>query len=160
MMTWSKEPAERASGSYRPIRDYAIVGDCRGAALVARDGGVDWCCLRRFDAEPVFCRMLDANKGGFLDVRPEEPFRATREYQADTSVLRTTFETARGRVTLIDFMPLRRMAEDDFVSLDAPGWFVRVVEGVEGQVRLRLRYRPSAPGSTSGRPACAAPALA
>ena len=126
MMIWSKEPAERTAGGYRPIRDYAIVGDCQGAALVARDGGVDWCCLRRFDAEPVFCRMLDADEGGFLDLRPEGPFRATREYQADTNILRTTFETSDGRVALIDFMPLCRTAEDDHVSLDAPGWFVRV----------------------------------
>ncbi len=64
-------PQGQAHGAYRPIRDYALVGDCHGAALVARDGSVDWCCLRRFDAAPVFWRILDAAKGGFFQVCPE-----------------------------------------------------------------------------------------
>jgi alpha,alpha-trehalase len=55
---------------YPPIRDYAVIGDCHGAALVSRDGSVDWCCLGRFDADPVFCRLLDTTKGGFLSIRP------------------------------------------------------------------------------------------
>ena len=57
-------------GRYVPIRDYAAIGDCHAAALIARDGGIDWCTIRRFDAEPVFCRILDAGKGGFWSIRP------------------------------------------------------------------------------------------
>jgi alpha,alpha-trehalase len=156
---WSEEPPARAPATYRPIRDYALVGDCHGSALVARDGGVDWCCLGRFDAEAVFCRVLDADRGGFLDVRPEQPFRTTREYLPDTNILRTTFATAEGRVALTDFMPVDRRAgaaEDDFTSLEAPCWFVRVVEGIEGRVRLRVRFRPSGPDCERHSPAAPA----
>lgn len=73
-------PAVAAARSYQPIADYAAIGDCHGGALVARDGSIDWCSLERFDADPVFCRLLDADKGGFLWIRPEEPFSATRAY--------------------------------------------------------------------------------
>ena len=59
-----------AEPRYRPIRDYAAIGDCHGAALVSRDGSIDWCTLRRFDADPVFCRILDAERGGFWSIRP------------------------------------------------------------------------------------------
>jgi alpha,alpha-trehalase len=62
---------ECSQAGYVPIRDYAAIGDCHGAALVSRDGSVDWCCLGRFDAEPVFCHLLDAQKGGLLSVHPE-----------------------------------------------------------------------------------------
>lgn len=57
--------------AYRPIQDYALIGDCHGAALTASDGSVDWCCLARFDAEPVLWRLLDAEQGGFFQVRPK-----------------------------------------------------------------------------------------
>jgi hypothetical protein len=59
-----------AEPRYRPIRDYAAIGDCDGAALVSRDGSIDRCTLRRFDADPVACRTLDAVRGGFWLVRP------------------------------------------------------------------------------------------
>jgi len=62
----------------RPIADYAIVGDCHGAALVAKDGSVDWCALERFDADPLFLRILDARRGGFLAIRPRGDFTSTR----------------------------------------------------------------------------------
>ena len=61
-----------AEPRYRPIRDYAAIGDCHGAALVSRA----WCTLRRFDADPVFCRILDAGRGGFWSIRPLGEYRA------------------------------------------------------------------------------------
>lgn len=72
---------------YRPIRDYALIGDCHGAALVARDGSVDWCCLGRFDADPTFCRLLDAEQGGYLSLTPVDDHAATRAYLEDTNIL-------------------------------------------------------------------------
>ena len=138
---------------YAPIRDYAVVGDCHGAALVARDGGVDWCCFRRFDADPVFCRLLDAERGGALAVTPVGPYQVQREYLDGTNVLRTVFSTRSGRVALIDFMPVGRAPGSgvhDYTDLCAPGWFVRVVEVLEGQVELRVLHRPT-PGFARGR---------
>lgn len=131
---------------YPPIRDYALIGDCHGAALVSRSGSVDWCTLGRFDADPVFCRILDVGRGGHLSVRPRRDFRAERAYLPGTNILRTLFHTEEGRVSVTDFMPVGRMpgsGTHDYVTLAAPLWLVRIVEGLDGRVPLELRYRPS-----------------
>ncbi len=131
---------------YRPIRDYAAVGDCHGSALVSREGSVDWCCLGRFDADPVCCRILDADKGGFLAIRPAEGFTTSRAYVDDTNVLSTTFTTPGGTLTVTDFMPVGRRpgaSTHDYVSLNAPGCLVRIIEGKQGSVELDITYRPS-----------------
>ncbi|XSG86677.1 MAG: glycoside hydrolase family 15 protein [Methylohalobius sp. ZOD2] len=132
--------------SYVPLRDYALIGDCHGAALVSREGSVDWCTLGRFDADPVFCRILDAAKGGFLEAMPANAFETERRYLERTNILQTTFTTDTGRIALTDFMPLGRKpgaGVHDYVSLNAPFRLVRLVEGLEGTVRLRIGYRPS-----------------
>jgi GH15 family glucan-1,4-alpha-glucosidase len=129
----------------RDIRDYALIGDCHGAALVARDGDIDWCCLSRFDADPVFARLLDIGCGGHLSVRPVEAHTADRAYLDATNILRTEFTTAGGRVAVIDFMPVGRKpgaSTHDYVDLNAPGALVRIVEGVAGNTELRLEYAP------------------
>ena len=138
--------ARDAEPRYRPIRDYAPIGDGHGAALVGRDGSIDWCCLRRLDADPVFCRLLDASRGGFWSIRPSGEFQARRSYLQDSNILRTGFTTADGEVALTDFMPVGRALDagvHDYVSLNAPGWLVRRVEGLKGTVELIVRYRPS-----------------
>jgi GH15 family glucan-1,4-alpha-glucosidase len=135
----------RADRAYVPIRDYALIGDCHGAALVARDGSIDWCCLGRFDAVPAFWRILDADNGGFFQITPDGDVETERAYVPETNILCTTFSTASGRVVLTDFMPVGRApgaAADDYVTLNAPGWLVRIVEGITGHVRLRVRYQP------------------
>ncbi len=140
-------PGERAAEPrYRPIRDYAAIGDCHGGALVGRDGAIDWCTLRRFDAEPVFCRLLDADRGGFWSIRPSGEHRVRRSYLDGTNILRTVFATADGEVALTDFMPVGRQLDaglHDYTSLSAPGWLVRRIEGLRGAVELIVRYRPS-----------------
>lgn len=132
---------------YAPIRDYAVIGDCHGAALVSRQGSVDWCCLHRFDTAPIFCRILDATKGGFLSVRPQGGYTGERQYLPGTNILRTTFSTPSGKVMVTDFMPVGRAPEagvHDYVMLNAPGWLVRIIEGVVGSTRVDIRYRPTA----------------
>lgn len=131
---------------YRPIKDYAVIGDCHGAALVASDGGVDWCCLTRFDANPVLCRLLDRERGGYLAVQPAQPFATHRAYVRGTNILHTEFRTSGGRVDVIDFMPVGRQASagvHDYVHLDAPGYLLRVIECREGSVEVRAEYSPS-----------------
>lgn len=132
--------------AYPPIRDYALIGDCHGAALVSRHGSIDWCCLGRFDADPIFCRILDARNGGFLSIRPVEEYQVQRGYLEGTNILRTVFSTRTGKVALTDFMPVGRepnASVHDYVSLRAPQWLARVVEGIEGEAEVRLAYRPN-----------------
>src|SRR5215469_5633763 len=83
------------------ICDYALLSDCRSAALVSRDGSVDWLCLPRFDAPSLFCRLLDP-AGGRFAIRPAGQFRATRRYVDQTMVLETTFNTPGGTAVLTD----------------------------------------------------------
>src|SRR6185437_6454375 len=89
---------------YAPIGDYAIIGDCHTAALVARDGSIDWYCPGRFDAPAVFCRLLDRHKGGYLRLAPVDQFTAQRRYRGATNVLQTTFSSSAGIVRLTDCM--------------------------------------------------------
>ena len=115
-----------------PLSDYALVGDMRTAALVARDGSVDWLCLPRFDGPAVLCRLLDARQGGWFRVGPVDAFEASRHYQGNTNVLVTEFVTARGRVRLTDFMPL-----DEDGTGRGP-MLLRCVEGLAGEVDLAV----------------------
>lgn len=131
---------------YRPIEDYALIGDCHGSALVSTDGSIDWAALNRFDADPVFCRVLDAGRGGSWSIRPAEEFTSKRAYLPGTNVLRTVFTTSQGSIALTDFMPVGRRLDagvHDYVHLSAPGWIIRRIDGLQGTVELEIRYRPS-----------------
>jgi GH15 family glucan-1,4-alpha-glucosidase len=86
-----------------PISGYGLIGNCRTAALVSREGSIAWCCFPRFDAPSVFGSILDAEKGGEFYIRPDIPFRSSQRYVPETNLLVTEFETERGRVTLTDF---------------------------------------------------------
>ena len=79
------------SVSYPPISAYALLSDCHSAALVSPDGSVDWCCFDRFDARPVFARLLDWKRGGFYRIAPRQPYRSTRRRSSpsDTRVGRS-----------------------------------------------------------------------
>ena len=110
------------------IEDYALIGDCQTAALISRDGSIDWLCLPRFDSAACFAALLGQPEHGRWLLAPATPARrVTRQYRGDTLVLDTTFETDEGTVTVTDCMPVRT-AEPDLV---------RVVRGVRGRVRMR-----------------------
>lgn len=141
-----RPPRSRQAPRYLPIGDYALIGDCHGAALVGLDGSIDWATLRRFDADPVCCRLLDAARGGFWSLRPLTEHTSTRAYLPGTNLLRTEFVTAAGRVAVTDFMPVGRQLDarvNDYVRLNAPAWIVRRIEGLAGRVEMETVYRPS-----------------
>lgn len=151
LMTAPREPLGEAGG-YAPIRDYALIGDCHGAALVSADGSIDWCCLERFDADPVLASLLDPKKGGAFEVRVDGTLCVVRDYLQRTNILRTLFATAEGQVVVTDFMPATSSAGEGGAP-EAPGWLVRVVEGMNGRCCVAVRYRPLAArwGSSAGR---------
>jgi GH15 family glucan-1,4-alpha-glucosidase len=111
------------------IEDYALIGDCQTAALVARDGSIDWLCLPRFDSSACFAALLGTPEHGRWLIAPASEVRRTvRRYRGDTLVLETEHQTAEGIVALIDFMPLRSGQAD----------VVRIAEGRAGRVPMRM----------------------
>src|SRR2546423_9438901 len=91
---------------YPPIADYAIIGCTRSAALISRDGSIDWLCWPRFDAPSLFARLLDHNRGGFFAIRPACEFKSTRRYLPHTNVLEPPFTCASGTAELIHLLPV------------------------------------------------------
>ena len=111
-----------------PIEDYALIGDMQTAALVGRDGSIDWLCLPSFSSGACFAALLgDERHGRWLVAPAEKARRVTRRYREDTLVLETEFETSDGAVRVVDFMPPRDRAPD----------VVRIVQGVRGRVAMR-----------------------
>src|SRR3954471_10163875 len=118
------------------IEDYALVGDLQSAAIVGRDGSVDWLCLPRFDSPACFCALVGEARHGRWLLAPTVPVsHTTRRYRPGTLVLETEFETSEGVVRVIDFMPRR--------GASAPR-LMRIVEGLSGRVpmQLELQLRP------------------
>ncbi|MBA0050546.1 glycoside hydrolase family 15 protein [Streptomyces sp. AJS327] len=120
------------------IEDYALIGDMQTAALIGRDGSADWLCLPRFDSHAVFASLLGTEEHGFWRLGPahaaggEPPPADRRRYRGDSLILESEWDTPRGSVRVIDFMPPR--------GTHAPQ-LVRIVEGVSGRVPMRSALR-------------------
>ena len=111
------------------IEDYALIGDCLTAALVGRNGSIDWLCWPCFDSDACFAALLGTSDHGRWQIAPGDDVQSTkRRYRGETLILETTFQTATGVVTLIDFMPPRGTASD----------VVRLVRGDAGTVRMKM----------------------
>jgi GH15 family glucan-1,4-alpha-glucosidase len=112
-----------------PIEDYCMIGDCETAALVSREGSIDWLCLPSFSSAACFAALLGTREHGFWRISPVGKVKAVRrQYEAHTLVVETMFETKDGEVCLVDFMPPR--GEHSHV--------VRMVRGVRGKVAMEM----------------------
>jgi len=119
-----------ADGGLMRIEDYGLIGDMQAAALVGRDGAVDWLCLPRFDSPSCFSALLGDERHGRWRLAPRgEVLANSRRYRPGTLVLETDFETADGAARVIDFMPRRG---------EGPPRLMRIIEGLRGRVPMRM----------------------
>jgi GH15 family glucan-1,4-alpha-glucosidase len=127
--------------TYPAIADLGIIGDCRSAALVAKDGTIDWLCWPKFDSPSIFGSLLDAGCGGFFAIRPTGPYDCSQRYLESTNVLETTFKGASGTVTVTDCMPVAS-EHTKRGELWPEHQLIRMIEGVSGELELEITCAP------------------
>ncbi|MGP3962235.1 glycoside hydrolase family 15 protein [Nonomuraea sp. 3N208] len=136
----------RTRDGYVPLEDLGLIGDGATVALVGLDGSIPWMCLPRFDAEPLFCGLLDHARGGHFTVAPEDLVEARQLYEDDTGVLTTECRSATGLVRITDALTLRSGAD---LTDDAPvdrAELVRSAVVLAGEVSLRVEVKPRGGG--------------
>jgi GH15 family glucan-1,4-alpha-glucosidase len=121
---------------FAPIASYALIGDGRAAALVGRDGSIDWLCLPDFGSPSVFAALLDPARGGRWRLAPSVPYESTRRYLPETNVLETTFATADGRAIVTDALTIGN------TGLLPGAEVARRVACIAGAVPLAWRVEP------------------
>src|ERR671923_2345403 len=124
---------------YPPIAEYALLSDCHSGALVSKDGSIDWCTCHRYEARPVFARILDWAKAGFFRIAPlDDDYEATRRYLPGTNVLETTFRTPTGTLLLTDFFAYR----EDAHAVHPDHQLIRIARCTEGEVAVKVKIVP------------------
>lgn len=114
------------------IEDYAIIGDCQTAALICKDGSLDWLCLPQFDSPACFASLLGSRENGYWSILASDHVTSTsRQYKGNSMILESTFTTSQGTYCLIDFMPL-----------DKPHNIIRIIRGIQGQVTIDMELSP------------------
>src|SRR5574341_37260 len=127
---------------YLPIEDHGLIGDGATAALVGRDGAISWMCAPRFDSPPLFCRLLDARRGGAFTVAPEDLIESRQYYEPDTAVLVTEMRSPGGLVRVTDALTLRQGADLTEDAAAGRCEVVRLAEAIQGDVRLKIEVKP------------------
>ena len=139
--------------NYQPINSYGVIGDCHSVVLVAPDGSVDWGCLPDFDSPAIFCRLLDAERGGYFQIAPTDgAIPGTQRYLRGSNVLQTRFASMQGEVVLTDFMPVETLSAWQFREMNNNTWtredglchcLVRIVECTHGEMAVTMRLKVS-----------------
>jgi GH15 family glucan-1,4-alpha-glucosidase len=112
--------------------DYGIIGNCRSAALVSKEGSIEWCCLPDFTSSSIFARILDFEKGGFFSVEVENGYSIEQKYIDRTNILVTSFQTGEHAFEILDFMPRYKMESGYYHT---PPDIVRYVRKMSGTPR-------------------------
>ena len=128
------DQSERNGSDFPEISDHALIGDCRTAALVTRNGSIDWLCLPHFSSPSVFARLLDPERGGFCAISPSHAFVTSRSYIEGSATLETVFETDGGVAVLRDVIPIL----DGIAPLQPMREVLRIVEGRSGDVEFDI----------------------
>jgi alpha,alpha-trehalase len=144
MSTAAIQPAAAAAGergASKPIGEYGLLADCNSAALVSRDGSIDWLCVPRYDSAAVFARLLDPDAGHW-SLRPRGSFTAERRYLPGTLVVETIVTTASGSARVRDAMAFAEGQRGHALGYDAPHEVLRSVEGLSGRVEFAMELAP------------------
>lgn len=130
---------------YRPIKDYAIIGDTHTAALIGSHGSIDWACLPHFDSAAVFLRLLDHAKGGYCAILPSKTTATSRRYLERTNILETTFRTDTGVLVVLDFMPIRKRKEPHPTGQDviSEHRIIRLLRCAAGSIECLVEIAPT-----------------
>ena len=138
---------------YQSIDSYGVIGDCHSVVLVAPDGSVDWGCLPDFDSPAIFCRLLDAQRGGYFQIAPTDPtISGSQRYLRGSNVLQTRFSSAAGEMILTDFMPVETLSAWQFRELNNNTWtredgschsLVRIMECTQGELPVTMTLKVS-----------------
>ncbi len=134
--------------TYQPINNYGVIGDCRSVVLVAPDGSVDWGCLPDFDSPAIFCRLLDAESGGYFQIAPtDDTIPGQQRYLTGSNVLQTRFTSIAGELALTDFMPVKTLSARSQQEMhataeeDARHCLVRIVECTRGEMAVTMTLK-------------------
>lgn len=128
-------PSPPKKGEYLPIENYGIIGNLQTAALVSTKASIDFMCFPRFDAPTIFCRLLDAKKGGYFSIQPLMENMVTKQlYLPDTNVLVTRFLAEEGIAEILDYMPIE--------AGGGPCTLIRTIKTVRGKIRFRVHCAP------------------
>ena len=139
--------------TYQPINSYGVIGDCHSVVLVAPDGSVDWGCLPDFDSPAIFCRLLDAERGGYFQIAPKDStIPGAQRYLRGSNVLQTKFASITGEVVLTDFMPVETLRAWPYQGMNNNTWtredgschcLVRAVECTHGELPITMVLKAS-----------------
>lgn len=121
-----------------PIEDYALIGDCRSAALVSRSGSIDWLCLPNFSDPSLFAAILDTDRGGRFAITPAQPFTVSRRYAGESAIVESVYRTETGALRVTDAM----IIGDSPCRLEPMREIVRIVDGLEGTVPVDIVFDP------------------
>jgi len=119
--------------------DYGIIGNCQSAALISKQGSLDWCCLPNFDSYSVFAKILDADIGGSFEIMVSDDYKISQKYIHKTNILVTEFNNGKDVFEFIDFMPRYKNEDGSFY---APSDIVRYVNLISGTPKFRIKYDP------------------
>ncbi len=122
--------------------DYALIGNCRSAALASKYGSIDWCCLPEFHSPAVFSALLDSKKGGHFSIAPTGHFRSSQNYIRDTNVVETVFQSDEGEVKLTDAF-VATTEEEKTEGLFPDHEILRMVQCRAGRMQLKMEFQPT-----------------